>query len=281
MKISEFITNIGQTAKSAGKILLLSRKSPVTRIAPDDQSPLIILANGPSLRKTIDEYGDRLAACRTLCVNFAANAPEFRMIRPDYYLMADPHFYLGTDSELVRLLFDNLSKVDWPMTIFIDRRYKNDFATNLSLPPNVKVETFNNVGAEGFAAFEYFVYKLGLAMPRPRNVLHPAIMTGIRLGYKAIYLCGADHSWMRDLYVTENNEVVSGLSHFYKDPECEKQRTVNVYRNYRLHDIVHSYYTAFKSYHQIERFARRAGIDIYNSTEGSYIDAFRRKPLPL
>lgn len=71
--------------------------------------------------------------------------------------------------------------------------------------------------------------------------------------------------------------MVSVQPHFYKEDDDEKKRVVNEYRSYRLHQILESFRVAFESYHRIARYARRAGVNIYNATPGSYIDAFERK----
>lgn len=278
---SDFFSSFGSTVKSTIKIALQSR--PVSLSKADDAAkrPLIILANGPSLRQTIDEFGKRLCDYPTLAVNFAANSPEFFDLKPKYYVLADPHFFRATDDENVKRLLENLSAATWPMRLFVDRRYKKSFANALNLPENVKLEGFNAIGAEGFASFERIVYRTGLAMPRPRNVLIPSIMIGLMLGYRTIYICGADHSWMRDIAVTDDNIVVSGMTHFYKESSSEVNRSRNEYRGYRLHQIINSYYIAFLSYHKIKRYADSIGTRILNSTPGSYIDAFPRAPLPL
>lgn len=280
-KVSETATYLGATLKGIVKICLQSRKTSIKVDAANHNRTLIILANGPSLRQTIDCYGEQLAGCDTLAVNFAANAPEFRMLRPRYYVLADPHFFRATDDPNVRLLLDNLAAATWDMQLIIDRRYASLLHKAVSLPDNVKVKTLNAVGIDGFRSFEKFAFRKGLAMPRPRNVLIPSIMAGLWLGYRKIYLCGADHSWMRDLSVDNDNCVRSGMNHFYKESDKEVHRSATEYRAYRLHDIIYSYYIAFRSYHQIERFARSLGADIFNATPGSYIDAFRRAELPL
>ena len=277
--VSNFVSALGSTAKSVVKIALQSRLTTIRKADDAEKSSLIILANGPSLRQTIDDFGERLRDYPTLAVNFAGNSPEFTELKPKYYVLADPHFFRATDDENVRRLLDNLSAVTWPMRLFVDRRYKNAFSNALKLPDNVSLEGFNAVGAEGFARFERMAYHSGLAMPRPRNVLIPSIMIGIRLGYKKIYICGADHSWMRDIAVTDDNVVVSGMTHYYKEAESEVKRSHTEYRGYRLHQIINSYYVAFLSYHKIRRYADSVGVEIINSTPGSYIDAFNRAPL--
>lgn len=100
------------------------------------------------------------------------------------------------------------------------------------------------------------------------------------MGYKEIYLTGADHSWTRTLSVDDNNRVVSIQPHFYADNSAEQQRVTSVYSNVTLPRIINSFYIAFNAYHQIAGFADRIGVKIINSTPGSFIDAFTRSPLP-
>lgn len=279
-KASESASAFGNTLKCLVKIALQSRLSSIIKTRKENhERSLYILANGPSLRQTIDRYGDCLAGCDTMAVNFAANTPEFRQLKPRYYVLADPHFFrAATDSNVSRLL-DNLAAVTWDMTLLIGRRHIKLLRNAVTLPDNVQVETFNATGIESFPAVERLLFRAGLAMPRPRNVLIPSIMTALWLGYRKIYLCGADHSWMRDLSVDNDNCVLSSMNHFYKESDKEIRRSAAEYSSYRLHDIIYSYYIAFRSYHQIERYAVSIGADIFNATPGSFIDAFRRTEL--
>lgn len=274
-QVSDTFDKIGATAKSIVKMLLQSRRCTI-KPADDTNLPLVILANGPSLRETLDSYAERLAVMPTMAVNFAANTEDFRQIKPKYYVLADPHFFRSADDPNVARLLENLSQVDWPMRLFVVRRYLNKFKKAMSLPSCISVEGYNAVGAEGFNRFELAAYRSGLAMPRPRNVLIPSIMLGIYLGYKTIYLCGADHSWLKDLRVTDDNEVMMGMSHFYKESDKEIDRVRRQFSTVPLHEIIGSYAVAFRSYHQLRRYADSIGVNIINATPGSYIDAFTR-----
>lgn len=251
------------------------------RAARDARSgSLIILGNGPSLNDVIKDDLDILQTHPCMAVNFAANSDEYLRLRPRYYILADPHFFTsqGSDGNVSRLFDRIASLTDWPITLFIPAEYAKNFrmpATN----GNVTVSYYNCVGVEGFAAFENYVYAKGLAMPRPRNILIPAIMTGIGLGFRSIYICGADHSWTRTLSVSDDNKVVTIQPHFYKDNADEHARVTQVYDNVKLHEILNSFYVAFKSYHTIARYAASRGVDIFNATKGSFIDAFPRRNL--
>lgn len=257
-------------------MMLQSGKSTVTPVAQPHES-IIIMGNGPSLSETISRHSGILLSHPLLAVNFAANAPEFFTLKPRYYVLADPYFFNTTDNPNVKKLSDNINRIDWEMTLFLptaSRKGNNNFGNS-----HVTVKYFNTVGVEGFKCLENFAFSKGLGMPRPRNVLIPSLMTAIALGYKNIFITGADHSWTRTLSVNENNEVVSIQPHFYKDDEKEETRVRTEYLNYPLHQIIYSFYVAFKSYFTIEHYARHRNVKIYNATPGSFIDAFERKPL--
>lgn len=276
MKASELLPRLGGTLKGIVKIALQSRpvKAPRRSSKPSDR--IIILGNGPSLKTTIAEHADTLRSTPALAVNFMANTPQFADLRPDYYVLADPHFFVRTDQQNVRELWKALAAVSWPMTLCVPARQASKARQLLGDAPCVSLATFNFVGVEGFHTLEHAAFRAGLAMPRPRNVLIPAIMAAIAAGYREIYLTGADHSWLETIRVTDENHVVSVQPHFYADSKTELTRSATEYKGYRLHDILHSFYTAFRSYHTLARYAAARGIAIYNATPGSYIDAFPR-----
>ena len=271
------MSRLGSTLKSLVKIALISRRCTIRAHAAENER-IIILGNGPSLANAIKNDLSKLQSSPSLAVNFAANAEEFQMLAPRYYVLADPHFFNGVDDPNVKRLHENINcKVNWKMMLFVPSNFKN--ATTWLNNRNVDVEYFNPVGTEGFKWLTDMAYRTGRGMPRPRNVMIPAIMIAILLGYKEIYLAGADHSWMKTISVDEQNRVISVQPHFYKDNDAERERVTTTYMNYRLHDIVNSFYVAFKAYHEIAAYATTHGIHIYNSTPESFIDAFERRPL--
>ncbi len=278
--ISTLISDIGSTMVGIVKILVQSRRTHRCGQSVSKDESLIILGNGPSLNDSIRDDMDILQTNPCMAVNFAANSDEYLRLRPRYYILADPHFFTahGADNNVTRLFERIASLTDWQMTLFVPAAYVKNFA----LPsPNehVTICSYNCVGVEGFSAFENSIYARGLAMPRPRNILIPALMTGIHLGFRHIYICGADHSWTRTLSVSEDNKVVTVQPHFYKDNADEHARVTQVYDNVKLHEILNSFYIAFKSYHTIARYAASRGVEIFNATKGSFIDAFPRRSL--
>ena len=274
-KVALFTSRLGATAKSAVKILT-GGKAP--RIRSEKRGgPLYILGNGPSLRTALDSDMEFLCGQDTLAVNFATNSPEFNRLRPRYYVLADPHFFNDPDDVNVRKLIGSLSSVAWPMTLFIPVR--------ATIPPalgscgNLTICRFNFRAVEGFPWFENYMFRHQLGMPRPRNVLIPSVMIGMWLGYRQIYLLGADHSWTRTLSVTDDNHVVTIQPHFYKEDAHEEKRVHATYQSVPMHSILESFSIAFKAYHRINQYAGHTGVTILNATPGSFIDAFQRSSI--
>ena len=275
-RFGEVVSNIGCSLKSMIKLMLKSKTSTISSVATNEDS-VIIMGNGPSLNDTIAQYSDVLMKTPTLAVNFAANAPQFQDLKPRYYVLADPHFFVAVQDVNVLKLRENLVAVDWPMILFVPfEAKKRGFAID---NPNIKIEYFNFLAVEGFEWLENWAYSSGRGMPRPRNVLIPSIMVAMKMGFGNIYITGADHSWTKTLSVNERNEVVSIQPHFYKEDENEEKRVRVDYLKYPLHQIVYSFYVAFKSYHSVQRYALHKGVDIYNATPESFIDAFPRRNL--
>lgn len=276
------IIELADTFASFGKVLLKSGRPSPSGVPNEER--LILMGNGPSLRDTMSEYGDLLRNSKTLAVNFAANTPEFVDIRPDLYVLADPHFFnveadgRSKDANVVRL-WDNLMGVAWPMTLYVPVGIKTP--VSIEENRNISICRFNMTPGEGLRGPIHWLYRKGLAMPRPRNVLIASLMVALREGFREIAIVGADHTWSRDLKVDDMNHVVSVQKHFYEDSGKEEERVYQEYKGYHLHDILDSLRIAFRSYHQIAAYADSIGARIVNCTPGSFIDAFPRGKLQI
>ncbi len=277
-KIKDIIDGIA----SFGKVMLLSGKP--SRPGAPKKEKLIIMGTGPSLKDAMENHADVLDASHTLAVNYTANTDVFRQLKPNLYVLADPHFFdvdsAGNPSDpIVARLWDNIAATDWKMTLYVPCKAK--IPDSIKKNDNITLKKYNLTPGEGLKGPVHWLYSKGLAMPRPRNVLIASIMVALRDGYRDIYLVGADHSWSKDLRVDEDNHVVYVLNHFYKDSDKEHKRVDKLYENYKLHEILDSLRIAFRSYHQILSYASKTGARITNCTPGSFIDAFPRADLSI
>ncbi|MFI3240508.1 MAG: hypothetical protein R3Y22_07975 [Bacteroidales bacterium] len=276
-RIKNIFDNTLSSIESLVKILIKSKRVHITKQAHTDSDEIVILANGPSLNQTIADSLDFVMARKRLAVNFAANSDLFQQIKPQFYVLADPHFFNNKEDKNVANLWEKLSNIDWDMTLYMPTNIKeNSYLNSASGNKHLKIEQYNLTPIEGFEVITHATFTSGYGMPRPRNVLIPSIMIAMQAGFKTIYIAGADHSWSRTISVNDNNEVISIQPHFYKDSKDEQTRVNTEYMNYPLHQIMHSFYVTFKSYHTIQHYAQQMDIKIYNITPNSFIDAFPR-----
>lgn len=272
-RIKRIFGKTGATIASVAKVALMSRIP--TGKGDSKSETLIILANGPSLRDALDNHMPLLKKHPLLTVNFSPNTPEFFELQPKIHVLADDLFFEREKKGNIEQLWDNLAKVDWQMVLYVPVTKKR-CADLKRLPANVEIKYFNLTPVDGFGFIKNWLYSAGLGMPRPRNVLIPSIMNGVREGYRDIVLTGADHSWSRTLWVDDDNHVVTVQPHFYKDNDKEKKRVDTLYQNIHLHQIYESFSIAFRSYFAVKEYCDRKGVKVLNATPGSFIDAFPR-----
>ena len=267
-----------QSLLSVVKIVLQSKL--VTRLPGHFSNPdeLLILANGPSLRRTVEESADFVRGKTLLAVNFCVTSPMFEQLKPELYLIADPLFWIVPEKreQLFRTMAE---KITWDMNFLVPARaLKNkEWQPLLAGNPHIRLYIYNTTPIEGFLGFCNWIFSKGWGVPRPHNVLIPSIAMGIRLPFKKIYLAGADHSWLPEITVTDDNVVLMHQKHFY-DQNKSKAATVTQenLHSARLYTILYHMYVAFKSYFVLEDYARSRGKEVINVTPGSYIDAFKR-----
>lgn len=279
-KIMKWGRNLEETVLSLIKIPLMSRRP--SPLPPAEGRELVILANGPSLTSTVEHHRNWLKKRDLLAVNLCATSPLFTELRPEYYLIADPLFWIVDEKR--EALFGSLAqKTDWPLHLFVPARAMADkkWRPMVEKNRNIKVHIYNTTPVEGFPAFERMAFRKGLGMPRPHNVLIPSIATALRMDFSKIYLAGADHSWLPEISVTEDNEVLMHQKHFY-DRDTSKADTVKKENldSAHLHTILYHMHVAFRAYFILKDFAATLGKEIVNITPGSFIDAFRRERLP-
>ena len=103
-------------------------------------------------------------------------------------------------------------------------------------------------------------------------------------------MAGADHSWLQEIFVDDDNEVLLSQKHFY-DKQAAKQKHYRdmsvaqpMYRggsaqSRKLHEVLEKFYYTFRSYWTLRKYAESKAIEVINITPNSYIDAFKKAPL--
>ncbi|GEM_PF-69742 len=290
-----FIENIDYGVESLltiPKILLLSRHG-LGR--PENTSSLkdaVLLGNGPSLKGFLKQHLSFLEGKAIFCVNNFVRTEAFEQVKPHYYILAATDFWQkeekeGWLEERMRIFDELAEKTQWPMIFMVPalakshERWKKIIGKN----SNIRIAYFNNTPVEGFTGFIRFCLNQGWGMPRPHNVLVATLALALMMRFKKIYITGADHSWLNEVFVTDDNRVFLSQKHFYDDQlksatytaEARPMYAGSSKRERKLHEILEKWYYSFRSYWQLKDYAQSIDSSIVNLTPKSYIDAFQRQ----
>jgi hypothetical protein len=141
----------------------------------------------------------------------------------------------------------------------------------------IKITYFNTTPIEGFKWFVHFGIKRGLGLPRPHNVLIPSVALACNLGYRKIYLLGAENSIFKEISVTDQNEVLLTQKHFYDSNNASARPMDKLGKgNRKMHEVLQKLVYSFQGYWILQEYAVRRHVKIFNATPNSFIDAFAK-----
>lgn len=284
--IEQFRDTLYNTEKSFEafvKILFMSSFNTDVKKKKQEKA-CVILGNGPSLNKLIKEQSDFLKNKDLVSVNLFPNTPLFSELKPKIHVISAPDFWRYDSKplyfEMRKTHFESMAKkTDWPLEFYTpapSRKFP-EWKEMVQNNKNISAKYYNYTPVEGLSCFSHWAYRNNLGMPRPHNVLVPAIMIAINLGYSEIYLWGADHSWLPLISVDDNNHALIDNKHFYDEGSSKPEQMNKPGSEYRkLHEILKKLMYSFESYFVIKKYAERQGAKIINGTPNSYIDAFER-----
>ncbi len=280
--IQSFFERLIQSLMTLLKVVLMSRQMQLPKAGNKE---LVILGNGPSLQDFLHKHKEFLSGKSTLAVNHFADTEAYSQVQPDYYVINVPEFWTDdVDKDVLerrnKLLKNLVTKTQWDMKLLLGAGAKKSklWTSITDNNPHISTYFFNTTPVEGFRSFRHFCYKRNCGMPRPHNVLIPSLMLGINMLYKKIYISGADHSWMEDLFVADDNTVYLTQRHFYDAQSARPDVMKKTGKGQRkLHEILHKFMLAFKGYWDINAYAKSRGTKIVNITPQSMIDAFKRE----
>lgn len=250
---------------------------------------MIVIGNGPSLNKTMEFYGDIIRNTPCMMVNESCLSPLYETIKPVVYFLVDPVYfdeennkhYLQTRLDVTEAL---VSKTNWPTKIIMPSVAKGCYMTEqFQYNQNLEVLYFENCWQmpDGLTQFE--AWDTNLVAPPGQTVLNTAIWLSIYWGYEETYLIGADTSFLADIRVDQETNVLYTVdTHFYSNEEVydfydskQQRRPVGT----KLHEELFSIGTAIQSYWDLRGYADWKGVNVYNASEYSWIDAFERRKL--
>ncbi|OFX54300.1 MAG: hypothetical protein A2046_08485 [Bacteroidetes bacterium GWA2_30_7] len=284
VKIQTLIFNIVNTILTLVKILILSDLFISKNKIKSDSKECVILGNGPSLNCFISDNKNFLENKELMCVNHFAETDYYTNYKPRFYVINAIELWSNNVEQSHKDRSDKLfgtiaEKTTWELFLFVHasaKKYKR-WSINIEKNSNIKIVYYNPTPVDGFRFFKYYCYTNNLGMPRPHNVLIPGILSAINSGFTTIYIAGADHSWFKDLWVNENNEVLLTQKHFYDEKTAQALPVHKEGKGQRkLHEILIKWVYSFQSYWEMENYSKHIGVKIYNVTKESFVDAFER-----
>ncbi|MBT8232981.1 MAG: hypothetical protein HKO66_02915 [Saprospiraceae bacterium] len=282
--LGTFLSNLQKSLGSSIKIMILSK--PQFSIKPRKrEKAFIILGTGPSFQETLKHDQSALANNDLIGLNHFAEKEEFVKLKPKYYIVGAPEMWDESLNEYYTskgLAFFNAlnENTQWPLELFLANDAKKSSRLKIiENNKNITIHFYNNTPIEGLDFFSHQLFHLKLGMPRPHNVMIPSIMIGIWLGYKKIVLTGADHSWHELLRIDSQNKVELDQKHYFDKKENWRTMKYAGKRDRKMHEVFEKWMLAFRGYVDINEYAKKKKVKIYNASYKSYIDAFERKPL--
>lgn len=240
-----------------------------------------ILANGPSLNGFIDELDTNWNRYKTddFCVvNYIANQKIYEKVKPKYYVLSDPQFFLDShpDSYKAKKMFDNINeRTSWNMNLYVPYFYYKKFLSVRN--EHIKVIPLHTRQYVGLEKLRFWFYEKGLGNGEFGTVVQNAIYTMINLRYKTIYLYGVDHNFFDGLCLDNHNRLCTQISHFYdKDKELRKKPvSIGLSVDLKTYEFLEYYACLFRGHHILNQYALSQGCSVINCTKGSLIDAYK------
>ena len=287
LSVQRFLESLYKTLVSLLRVLLRFRFRSGFRGTPIRKEELFILANGPGLKRDLEQYQALLKEKNLLVVNQFVLSNAFSELKPSRYVLLDIGFFLDRTIPRVievrnRLIEAFKEKTEWPLTLFVPAEGRNSVFHRELMASGKPFQFvfFNRTVAEGFTAFRHWIYRKNLGLPPPQNVLIGALMVALCDGFREIVVLGADHSWHLGLEVDMDGQLTSSENHFY-DPKPWKVKVHHpeTLEQAGIHDYFFNLYRTFRSYRLIRAYADSRGAKIINASSVTFIDAFERRSL--
>ncbi len=202
-----------------------------------------LIGNGPSL--TMEDL-ERIHSSKiaSFGMNLAYKVYDNTLWRPAYYIFSEYNMMRQYYDEIGMLRRDNL---------FVKNFYYMDETPMLS-----DTNYYPGCAERCYLEKQRFSDDITKAVYGGYTVMYDALQIAIYMGYKKIYLIGADFSYLDDP-ATKGN-------HFYDDKTVDKRAVAG-----KPH-----IYISLAAMQKAEEYAREHGIDIYNATRGGKLEVFRR-----
>jgi hypothetical protein len=236
------------------------------------------MGNGPSLRKSLEDNASLLSNYDMVAVNNFAESEEYITYKPSIYVLCDPDYWFANEQSdqigAVRKMYQRMVELtDWDIQLYIPYQARKNSSVNALLAKNahINLNYYNTTKVEGYRWFKDYMIARQWGVFRVQNVMIAALSIAIYMEYKRIYLLGVETDWMKNLWVDRNNRLRLKDTHFYGEEDRILPCSIS-------EQCIAMYY-CFNSYSEINHYAVSRGIEIYNATPMSFVDAIEKKEI--
>jgi hypothetical protein len=241
----------------------------------------IVLGNGPSLADSLQKHPDFFKKHPLVCVNTFSITDQYTQLKPAYYVLLDPLFWINTNALVDDTMASIYQKTDWQLTLLLPQgAKKSKWIQELRTNKNIRITYYNYTVYQGFEKLGFWLFRRNLAMPQSQYVLIATLFLALNMGFKKIFLFGVDHTQHECLQVNGQNILCLKSIHFYEDA---KQITYKPFyksheqkETWQVHEIFSIWSKVFHGYMTVKKYADHCNATIYNATENSFVDAFER-----
>lgn len=246
---------------------------------------IIIMGTGPSLKNDINKILENRALYRLMAVNSYCLDSNFEILKPDYYILADPGYYDNNSSGLSlenRNIFIEkfINCVSWKIVLILPDKAKKSYLVNqIEKNSNVKIVYLKmNVVYKPFFISKFSAYNKNVMICHTQNVLHLCLYYCIYSKFRNIYLFGSDHNWCHDITVTNDNIVSIEEKHCYEFEHHKKHPMKKIDGStWNMGELFEAWMLVYKGYYELQNYALFNNVNIFNESSVSFIDAFERK----
>ena len=235
-------------------------------LQPDNGKSLSIVVNGPSVNRTIKYL--KPGETDVMMVNNAPLTPLYKELCPKYVCISDSEF-LEKNKRNYSIRTELMKTAD-KVTIFLPSFYSKQFFF-----PADKLNIKYVFSLYGISEYDFFSYKLmerNLLTPAFNNVVIMCLYVGIQLGYKKIYLYGADENFLKQVTVDQRNRVMRENIHYYgSEMMCENKK-----HGSDMEIMTYMMYRIFNGLKRLKRYAIKENVRVVNMSDDSWIDCFPR-----